>query len=113
MLVKARLFPFDGMASHPILRFSNNFLFNFQYFLWYLSLLPLILPQVNINLTKAFKMLLAWCLSQVTIHNMNTKKTDSPLILTAFICLFQGSLVICCISARISRLQYVVAGLEC
>ncbi|XP_028392451.1 GPI mannosyltransferase 1-like isoform X2 [Dendronephthya gigantea] len=35
-----------------------------QYFLWYLSLLPLILPQVQIDLTKGFKMLFAWFASQ-------------------------------------------------
>ena len=44
----------------------TEFIFvQFQYFLWYLSLLPLILHRVQIKMTKALKMLLAWLTSQV------------------------------------------------
>ena len=42
----------------------------FQYFLWYLSLLPLILHRVQISLTKALKMLFAWLTSQVTVQEL-------------------------------------------
>lgn len=46
--------------------FDFSFFVFFQYFLWYLCLLPLVLPSLTMSISKGITLIVAWLLGQVS-----------------------------------------------
>jgi hypothetical protein len=87
-----------------------------QYFLWYMWFLPLILPQLIMPTREAIGCLVLYVLSQV-IHFTRLpslrSNTASLFDISSFTDLPTGSLVVTCLSTRVSWRKSVFGSLAC